>query len=180
MHDFGQVVLASKAGRMPAERSHHWGRASDVGKLTIIGSENGLAPSRRQATIWTSVGILLFGPLGTNFSEILVVIQTFLFKKMHLKMSSAKWRPLCHAWPQCAEHTRVRVFTFFVSVEQTHITNPTMHQTKCPTMYHLKHKYINTCTFLLQNSALWDMGLVHCGICELAQLFVIRYTLYGI
>ena len=25
-------------------------------------------------------------------------------------------------------------------------------------------------TFLLQNGALWDMGLVHCGICEVSQL----------
>ena len=27
--------------------------------------------------------------------EILIGIQTFPFKKMHLKMSSAKWRPFC-------------------------------------------------------------------------------------
>ena len=33
------------------------------------------------------------GPLGTNFSEILTEIQNFSFMKMHLKMSSAKWRP---------------------------------------------------------------------------------------
>ena len=64
-----------------------------VGKLTIIGSDNGLSPGRRQAIIWTIAGILLIGPSGTNFSEILIGIQTFSFKKMHLKMSSAKWRP---------------------------------------------------------------------------------------
>ena len=71
-----------------------WGRATRicVGKLTNIGSDNGLSPSRRQAIIWTNAGILLIGPLGTNFSEILIGIQTFSFKKMHLKMSSAKWR----------------------------------------------------------------------------------------
>ena len=40
-------------------------------------------------------GILLIGPWGTNFSEILIGIQIFSFKKMHLKMSSAKWRPFC-------------------------------------------------------------------------------------
>ena len=34
-------------------------------------------------------------PLGTNFSEISIGIQTFSFKKMHLKMASAKWRPSC-------------------------------------------------------------------------------------
>ena len=35
------------------------------------------------------------GPLGTIFSEILIEIPTFSFKKMHLKMSSAKWRLFC-------------------------------------------------------------------------------------
>ena len=34
-------------------------------------------------------------PLGTYFSEILIVNQTFSFKKMHSKMSSAKWHRLC-------------------------------------------------------------------------------------
>ena len=66
-----------------------------VGKLTIIGSDNGLSPGRRHNIIWTSVGILLIWPLGTNFNGILIRYQTFLFKKMHLKMSSAKWRPFC-------------------------------------------------------------------------------------
>ena len=63
-----------------------------VSKLTIIGSDNGLAPGRRQAIIWTNAGILLIRTLGTNFSEILGKIHSFLFKKMHLKMSSAKGR----------------------------------------------------------------------------------------
>ena len=61
-----------------------------VSKLIIIGSDNGLSPGRRQAIIWTNVGILLIGSLGTNFSEILIEIQTFSLKKIHLKMSSAK------------------------------------------------------------------------------------------
>ena len=73
----------------------HWGRATHicVCKLAIIGSDNGLSPGRRQAIIWTNDGILLIGPLGTNFSEILIGIQTFSSRKMHLKISSAKWRP---------------------------------------------------------------------------------------
>ena len=66
-----------------------------VDKLTIIGSDNGLSPGRRQAIIWTNAGILLIGPLGTNFSEILIEIHKFLFKEMHLKLSSGKWRPFC-------------------------------------------------------------------------------------
>ena len=61
-----------------------------VGKLTIIGSDNGLSPERRQAIIWTNAGILLIGPLGTNFSGILIEIQTLSLKRIRLKMSSAK------------------------------------------------------------------------------------------
>ena len=125
----------------------HWGRVTHicVGKLTIIGSDNGLWPGWRQAIFWTNAGILLIGPLrtnlcemlitrpqwvnssppstaymrqwtgsalvqtiiwtnagllligslGTNFSEIWIKIQNFSFMKMHLKISSAKWRPCC-------------------------------------------------------------------------------------
>ena len=75
----------------------HWGRATHicVSKLTIIGSDNGLSPDRRQAIIWTNDGILLIRPLGTNFSEISIEILTFSFKKMRMKVSSAKWRPFC-------------------------------------------------------------------------------------
>ena len=75
----------------------HWGRVTHicVSKLTIIGSDNGLSPGRRQAIIWTNAGILLIGSLGTNFSEILIGIQTFSFKKIQFKMSSAKWHPIC-------------------------------------------------------------------------------------
>ena len=40
---------------------------------------------RRQAIIWTNAGILLIETLGTNFSEILIKILTFSFKKMRLK-----------------------------------------------------------------------------------------------
>ena len=46
-----------------------------VGKLTTIGSDNGLSPGRRQAIIWSNAGIMLIGPLGTNFSEILIGIK---------------------------------------------------------------------------------------------------------
>ena len=66
-----------------------------VSKLSILGSDNGLSPGRRQAIIRTNAGILLIGPLGTNFNEIFISIQTFSLKKMRLKMSSAKWRPFC-------------------------------------------------------------------------------------
>ena len=75
----------------------HWGWVTHIcdSKLTIIGSDNGLLPGRRQAIIWTNAGILLIGPLGTNFNEILLEIHIISFKKIHLKMSSGKWRPSC-------------------------------------------------------------------------------------
>ena len=66
-----------------------------VSDLTSIGLDNGLSPGWRQAIIRTNAGILLIRPLGTNFSEFLVAILIFSFKKMHLKVSSAKRRPFC-------------------------------------------------------------------------------------
>ena len=81
---------------------------SYVRQQTIIGSYNGLSPGRRQAISWTcdyslvvsgwtNAGILLIGPLGTNLieSEILFEMYPFSAKKIHLKISSGKCRPLC-------------------------------------------------------------------------------------
>ena len=74
----------------------HWGRVTHTCvSITTIGSDNGLSPDRRQAIIWTNAGILLIRTQGTNFSDFLREIRAFSFKKMHLKMSSGKWRPSC-------------------------------------------------------------------------------------
>ena len=83
-------------GSLTAVELTHLGRVTHicVSKLTIIGSDNGLSPGWRQAIIWTNAGILLTRTLETNFSEILSKIRALSFKKMELKMSSAKW-------PQC-------------------------------------------------------------------------------
>ena len=82
----------------------HWGRVTHIciGKLTIMGSDNGLSPGRRQAIIWTNARILLIRPLGTNFSEILLKIYIFSFNKMHLKMSSGKLAAILSR-PQCVK-----------------------------------------------------------------------------
>ena len=76
---------------------NHWGLVMHTcaGTNTNIGSDNGLSPGQCQAITWTNAGILLIGPLGTNFSGILSEIHTFSFKRIHLKMSSCKWRPFC-------------------------------------------------------------------------------------
>ena len=81
----------------PMNSLTHWGRVTHicVSQLTIIGSDNGLSPDRHQVIIWTNDGILLFGLLERNFSEILIEIYTFSFLKKHLKMLSGKWRPSC-------------------------------------------------------------------------------------
>ena len=74
----------------------HWGRVTYIciSKLIIIGSYKSLSPGRRQAIIWTNAGILLIRTSGTNFNEVLSKIETFSFKKIHLKMP-AKWQTFC-------------------------------------------------------------------------------------
>ena len=105
-NDFQQIILSLEFWQLKNRgrnglRPHtwhiwpiltHWGRVTHicVSKLTIIGSDNGLSPGRLQAIIWPNGGILLIESLGSNFSEILIAIKTFSFKKMNLKMSSGK------------------------------------------------------------------------------------------
>ena len=66
-------------------------------KIISIGLDNGLSPGRRQAIIRTNVGILLIGPLGINFSSILIEINTLLlknaFENVICKMASISCRP---------------------------------------------------------------------------------------
>ena len=66
-----------------------------VSTLITNGSDNGLSPGRHQARICTNSGSnvnrTLRNKLQWNFDR----IHTFSFKKMHLKMSSGKWRPFC-------------------------------------------------------------------------------------
>ena len=104
----------------------HWGRETHicVSKLTIIASDNGLSPGWRQAIIWTNVRILLIGPLGTNFGEILIEFLIFSFKIMHLKLSSAKRRPFCLGLNElscsiCYTHCLRVCFSFDWIIEMT-------------------------------------------------------------
>ena len=59
--------------------STNWGRLTHIciSAQTIIGSDNGLSPGWHQAIIWSNAEILLIGPRGTNFSEILIKMFTF-------------------------------------------------------------------------------------------------------
>ena len=73
-------------------RINHWSRVTHicVGKLIIIGSDNGLSPARRQAIIWTNAAILLIRPLGTN-----LFIQENAFENIACEMASILSRPQC-------------------------------------------------------------------------------------
>ena len=66
-----------------------------ISKLTITGSDNGLALTRHQAIIWTNAGISSIEPLGTNLNKISIDVHTLSFTKINFKMSSGKWRPFC-------------------------------------------------------------------------------------
>ena len=88
----------------------HWSRVTHicVGKLTIIGSDNGLGPHRRQAIIGTNPGILLIRHVGTKFSEILTAIftQENAFGSIVCQMAAVLSRPQCliylgHGCPGC-------------------------------------------------------------------------------
>ena len=62
---------------------------------------------------------------------------------------------------------------FFLSLFENTAWISNNHQTS-----NLSHtKCQNTCSFLLQNGALWDMVLVHCGICATGLLDVMGHTL---
>ena len=77
-----QAIISTKDGQgfwsihasLSLDELTHWGRVTHIcfSKLTIIASDNGLSPGRRQVIIWTNAEILLIGPLGINFSEILI------------------------------------------------------------------------------------------------------------
>ena len=98
----------------------HWGWMTQicVSKQTMIGSDNGLSPERHQAIIWTNAGILLIGPLGTNFSEILNKTHIFSFKKnafesVVCEMSAIFSRPQCVNEEVMARKRWSKVYEYF-------------------------------------------------------------------
>ena len=83
------LLLAASVPPVPTMLTR-WGQVTHtyVGNLNTIRSNSGLSPCRCQAIIWTNIGILLIGPIGTSFCEISVGIQIFSFMKIPLKTSS--------------------------------------------------------------------------------------------
>ena len=106
----------------------HWGRVTHICviKLTIIVSDNGLSPGRRQAIIWTNDGILLIGPLGTNFSKNSIAILTFSFTKNAIEsvvceIAAILSRPQCvkiYRWPVISPHKGQDCRSFCYTPEQ--------------------------------------------------------------
>ena len=76
------LVNGDRLQLWPAKLTEEEWRTYASVNMAIIGSYNSLSPTRRQAIIWTNAGIFLIGPLGISFSEILIKIHTFSFKKM--------------------------------------------------------------------------------------------------
>ena len=87
--NLGQTSLQHKDNCVVDMILTHWGRQTHicVSKLTIIASDNGLSPGRRQAIIWPSAGILLIGNLrnpgkcgvdAVKWYKIRININTFL------------------------------------------------------------------------------------------------------
>ena len=109
LKDAHYLLLWSTHGIHRAVWLTHWGRVTHicVGNLTIIGLDNGLLPGRRQAIIWNNAGILLIGPLGTNFNEILIKFHTISFNNIHLKIIVWKMASILSR-PQCVNHDGCR------------------------------------------------------------------------
>ena len=97
-----------------------------VSKLTITSSDNGLSPERHQAIISTNTGILLMGPLGTNFREILIKFYTFLLKKCIWKCRLVNGGHFVSALMcSCSRHGCVRMMNMHRSDKEWWIRNRT-------------------------------------------------------
>ena len=77
--------------RTKASDAELWSASESTVEWTIVG----LVIWDVTAPIVMKAGFLPIGTLRISFSEMLIEIYTFSSKKMLLKMSSAKWRPLC-------------------------------------------------------------------------------------
>ena len=139
----------------------HWGRVMHIciSKLTIIGSNNGLSPGRRQAIIWTNVGISSIGPLGTNFSEILIgniFIEGNAFEIVVWKMAAILSRPQCvkplSAISMCIWDPKLVIIVFadVLQHQQIHMVN-----------YHLYVIHISFIHSLLGHSIPGDICNMH-------------------
>ena len=82
-------ILAALQLIVPSTLLTRWGRVTHrrVSRVDHYWS----APSHYLNQCWN----ISIGPLAANFTEILIKIRAFSFKKMHLKTSPGKCRPFC-------------------------------------------------------------------------------------
>ena len=100
-------------------------------KWVGIGSINVLSPIRRQSIIQTNAALTSIGHLVANFSDILINIRTFSFKKMHLKILFKIF-----SRPQCVNMVCACICVCYVKVNNTH-THPHTHTRHA--VWRLKH-----------------------------------------
>ena len=104
-----------------------------------IGLDNGLSPVRRQAITWTNAGLLPTEPLGTYFSEIWIGILSFSFKKMQLKISSAKLAAILSRGRWVNSHCRflalkLRHVLLVICTKQDGSSSKSIYNQMCPRM----------------------------------------------
>ena len=122
-----------------------WGRLTHIciSKIAIIGSDNGLSPGQQQAIIKTNAWLLSIIASGTNFSEILIKIRTFSFKKMHLKMLSAKIAAILSRGDELTLYQLEVCYKLEISIGATDGLVPKNQQYWLNTYYTLKETHHN-------------------------------------
>ena len=91
----------------------NWGWVTHIpiSELTIIGSDNGLSPGRRQTITWTNINWNLRKKLHWHFKQ-----NSYIFvQKLHLKMSCAMVAILSQ--PQCVKYLSINNIWLYSSVE---------------------------------------------------------------
>ena len=112
-----------KGYKYPIQGLTHWGRVTHIyiGNQTIVASDNGLYPGRCQAIIWTSAGMLLIWPLGTNFSWNSHRNSNIFnaFENVVWKMAAILSRPQC---VKSAKQVRYLYATIYLTFETFDLT----------------------------------------------------------
>ena len=144
---------------------NHWSQVTHirVGTLTIIGSDNGLGPTRRQAIIWTNAWVLLIEQLGTNVSEIIIEIITFSFAKMRLRVSSAKRRPFCLG-RNVLMHCGICEMDLLITVDNDRLRNLWCFEIGCITLWGDRTVLCNNDLYTIgmqdRNTMLWNFNSI--------------------
>ena len=68
---------------------------SNAENVSIRWRHHGFVVFRYQVITWNNTDMLAIASLGTKRNENCINVQKFSFIKMHLKVSSSKWRPFC-------------------------------------------------------------------------------------